>query len=70
MTNESIKATDYIVYVGATADRMERIYHTTRDLNEARTVAQDIAKNERPGDEVYIATRISTFRAETVVKEL
>ena len=49
---------------------MDRIYHTTCDLNEARTVAQDIAKNERPGDEVYIAARIRSFVSEIVVKEL
>lgn len=59
----------YIVYVGATEDHDGRIYHTTCDLNEARTIAQGYAKDS-PGDEIHIATRISTFRAETVVKEV
>lgn len=59
----------YIVYVASTPDRNGGIYTTTCDLNEARNIAQGLAKDS-PGDEIHIATRISTFRAETVVKEV
>jgi hypothetical protein len=59
----------YIVYVEATENHAGGIYHTTCDLNEARTIAQGCAK-DYPGCQIHIATRISTFRAETVVKEV
>jgi hypothetical protein len=59
----------YIVYVEATENHAGGIYHTTCDLNEARTIAQGYAK-DYPGCQIHIATRISTFRAETVVKEV
>ena len=58
----------YIVYAEATEDHSGRIFHTTCDLSQARSIAQGCAK-EYPHDEIHIATRISTFKAETVVKE-
>jgi hypothetical protein len=61
--------TTYIVYVGANEHHNARVYHTTCDLNEARDVARDVAHNDHPGEEIHIAARISTFKAETVVRE-
>ena len=58
----------YIVYVGATEKSNGGIFHTTHDISEARTIAQEQAM-EDPGREICIATRTNIFVAETTVRE-
>ena len=58
----------YIVYVMATEKGNGGIFHTTHDINEARTIAQEQAMAD-PGREIYIATRTNIFVAETTVRE-
>lgn len=62
-------ATKYVVYVDATERSNGGIYHITHDINEARTIAQEQAM-ESPGQEFHVAAHMTTFRAETVVKEV
>lgn len=57
----------YIVYANPN-DRNAYISGQYADLSEARDEAQEMAR-AKPGTEIHIATRTSTFVAETVVKE-